>query len=61
MKILAGDHPWRQRGGEDLPDEPVREQEVLQPVQGHHWGGLSHKGGQHSLSFTVLFQFYASA
>jgi hypothetical protein len=40
--MVLGHHPGRQRGGEDLPDEPVREQKVLQPVQGHHWGRLPH-------------------
>ena len=30
------DHPRRLRGRKDLPHEPVRQQEVFQPVQGHH-------------------------
>ena len=34
------------QSGQDVPDEPVCEQEVLQPVQGHHRGRLPDQGGQ---------------
>lgn len=43
--LRAGDHFGRQWGGKDVTDEPVREQEVQQPVQGHDWGRLPHQGG----------------
>eukprot|EP00958_Prasinococcus_capsulatus_P010963 scaffold1076_cov342-Prasinococcus_capsulatus_cf.AAC.2 len=33
------------QGGQDLADEPVREQEVLQPVQGHDRRRLPYQGG----------------
>ena len=37
-KLHTGDHFGRQWGGKDVADEPVREQKVQQPVQGHHRG-----------------------
>lgn len=39
---VEGDHPGRLWGGEDLPHEPVCQQEVQQPVQGHHRCRLSY-------------------
>lgn len=30
--------------GQDLADEPVRAEEVLKGVQGHHWSRLSDEG-----------------
>jgi hypothetical protein len=47
MLLCVGDHPGRQRCGQDLADEPVRQQEVLQSVQGHHRGRLSNQGGSY--------------
>ena len=44
--MAVGDHLGGQRGRQDLPDEPVCQQEVLQPVQGHHRGRLPHQRGQ---------------
>ena len=43
--LRAGDNFGRQWGGKDVTDEPVREQEVQQPVQGNNRGGLPHQGG----------------
>lgn len=45
-----GDHPRRQQRRQDLADEPVREQALLEPVQGHDRGGLPHQGGRHRRS-----------
>ena len=42
---FVGDHPWRQWGGKDFIDEPIRKQEVQQPVQGHHWRRFPYQGG----------------
>nr|ACG47796.1 ras-related protein Rab7 [Zea mays] len=33
------------KGRQDLADEPVRQQQVQQPVQGHHRRGFPHQGG----------------
>lgn len=35
------------QGGEDVTDEPVREQAILDAVQGHHRRGLLNEGHRH--------------
>ena len=43
--VWAPGSPHLLQGGEDLLDEPVCEQEVQQPVQGHHRSRLPDQGG----------------